>query len=88
MNINVDENSTNSTSLYLFWWMPVPNNVTFQFLPSIATVGPPNPVWKNASKWIEDTTGYQFFDLEPFTRYNLTVYVRVKGKSEVYAPAK
>lgn len=85
----MDENSTNSTSLYLYWWIPVPSNVTFQFLPSIAKAEP-NATWINVTRWIEDNTsmGYQFVNLEPYTRYNLTVYVKIKGQSTVYPPAK
>lgn len=84
--MGVDERSINSTSLFLFWWMPVPTNVTFEFLPSIA-VAEPGANWTNASEWIEDME-YQFNNLKPFTRYNLTVHVRLKGQNTVYPPAK
>lgn len=86
LNIGVDERSINATSLFLFWWMPIPNNVTFQFLPSIA-LAEPGATWVNASKWIEDTE-YQFNKLEPYTRYNLTVYVKVKGLPTIFPPAR
>ncbi|XP_023246072.1 sortilin-related receptor isoform X2 [Copidosoma floridanum] len=86
LNIGVDERSTNASSLFLFWWMPIPNNVTFEFLPSIA-LAEPGAKWTNASKWIEDTE-YQFTQLHPHTRYNLTVYVKVKGQPTVFPPAR
>lgn len=84
--MGVDERSVNATSLFLFWWMPVPTNVTFEFLPSIASVEP-GANWTNASEWIEEME-YQFNNLNPYTRYNLTVHVKLKGQSTVYPPAK
>ncbi|XP_012284613.1 sortilin-related receptor [Orussus abietinus] len=84
--MGVDERSINATSLFLFWWMPIPTNVTFEFLPSIAKAEP-EATWKNATDWIEDTE-YQFNDLEAYTRYNLTVYVRLKNQTTVFPPAK
>jgi hypothetical protein len=66
--------------------MPIPNNVTFEFLPSIA-LAEHNAKWTNASKWIEDTE-YQFNKLEPYTRYNMTVYVKLKGQPTIFPPAK
>lgn len=82
----MDERSTNESSVILFWWMPIPNNVTFEFMPSIA-LAEPGATWTNASKWIEDTE-YQFNGLDPYTRYNTTVYVKVKGQPTVFPPAK
>lgn len=84
--MGVDERAVNDTSLFLFWWMPIPSNVTFEFLPSIARVTS-NVQWINNTKWIEDTE-YQFNNLEPYTKYNLTVYVKVKGQNTVFPPAK
>ncbi|XP_076656222.1 sortilin-related receptor isoform X2 [Halictus rubicundus] len=84
--MGVDERSVSPTSLFLFWWMPVPSNVTFEFLPSIANVDPPAN-WTNSSKWIEEMT-YQFNGLKPYTHYKVTVYVRLKGQSTVFPPAK
>ncbi|CAK9806758.1 Sortilin-related receptor [Anthophora plagiata] len=84
--MGVDERTVNSTSFFLFWWMPVPTNVTFEFLPSIA-YAVPNANWTNATEWIEDME-YQFTNLKPFTKYNLTVHVRIKDQSTVYPPAK
>lgn len=85
--MGVDERSINDSSLFLFWWMPIPSNITFEFLPSIARAMVPAAKWTNATEWIEDTE-YQFNDLDPYTRYNLTVYVRLKGQSTVFPPAK
>ncbi|XP_031838991.2 sortilin-related receptor [Nomia melanderi] len=84
--MGIDERSTNATSLFLFWLIPVPANVTFEFLPSIAYADPPGN-WTNSTKWIEEMD-YQFNELKPYTRYNVTVYVRVKGQSTVFPPAK
>ncbi|XP_014221695.1 sortilin-related receptor-like [Trichogramma pretiosum] len=86
VSIGVDERSTNETSLFLYWWIPIPSNVTFQFMPSIS-YAEPDAKWTNASQWIEDT-GYHFLNLEPYTKYNLTVYVKIKGQSTVFPPAK
>ncbi|XP_063978327.1 sortilin-related receptor-like [Diachasmimorpha longicaudata] len=86
MVLGVDERSTNSTSLLLFWWMPIPTNITFEFLPSISKVETGSK-WGNASSWIEDTE-YRFNDLEPYTSYNFTLYVRLKGQSAVFPSFK
>ncbi|XP_058808716.1 sortilin-related receptor-like [Phymastichus coffea] len=86
LNIGVDERSTNESSIIVFWWMPIPTNVTFEFMPSIA-LAEAGATWTNASKWIEDTE-YQFNHLEPYTRYNTTVYVKVKGQPTIFPPAK
>ena len=84
--MNIDERATNSSSLSLHWWISQPNNVTFEFLPTIA-LAESNAVWTNASNWIQNTQ-YQFTDLKPYTRYNMTVYVRIKGTTVVFPPAK
>ncbi|XP_011882721.1 PREDICTED: sortilin-related receptor-like [Vollenhovia emeryi] len=84
--MGVDERSVNDSSFILYWWMPIPSNVTFEFLPSFARAAP-GAKWANVSEWIEDTE-YQFNNLEPYTKYNLTVYVKVKGQATVFPPAK
>ncbi|XP_053974316.1 sortilin-related receptor-like [Hylaeus volcanicus] len=84
--MGVDERSVNATGFILFWWIPVPANVTFEFLPSIS-LAEPGANWTNATKWIEDME-YQFNNLQPYTRYNVTVHVRLKGQSNVFPPAK
>lgn len=86
LRMGVDERSKNASSLFLFWWMPIPNNLTFQFLPSISKIET-NATWTNATNWIEDTE-YQFNDLQAYTNYNLTVYVKLKGQSTIFPPAK
>lgn len=86
MVMGMDERSPNATSLFLFWWMPIPTNITFEFLPSIA-LAKSDAKWTNATNWIEDTE-YQFNGLQPYTAYNLTVYVKLKGQSTVFPPYK
>ncbi|KAG8226274.1 hypothetical protein J437_LFUL004831 [Ladona fulva] len=77
--MGVDHRSINSTSLLLYWWIPIPRDIKFEYLPSIAE-GNSNK-WLNHSNWIEDPT-FRFLDLRPFTSYNMTVYVRVMVPSE------
>lgn len=86
LEMGVDERSMNATSFVFYWLMPVPNNITFEFLPSIA-YAIPGANWTNASNWVADME-YQFNNLKPYTRYNITVYVRIKGQSTVFPPAK
>ncbi|KAK0098602.1 hypothetical protein PV326_006350 [Microctonus aethiopoides] len=86
MVVGVDERSTNATSLFIFWWMAIPTNVTFEFLPSIAPIET-GAKWTNASSWTEHTE-YHFNHLQPYTSYNLTVYVRQKGHAEASPPLK
>ena len=83
--IGVNERMMNSTSFFIFWWIPVPTNLTFEYLPSIFIRG----VWRNNTEWHTNTTsnlGYQFGNLEPFTLYNVTVYVRIKGTNKEFVP--
>ncbi|XP_011301031.1 sortilin-related receptor [Fopius arisanus] len=86
MMLGVDERAANSTSLLFYWWMSIPTNITFEFLPSILKIVPGSK-WQNTSNWIEDTE-YRFNDLEPYTTYNLTVYVRLKGQTVDYPSPK
>lgn len=81
----MDERSVNSSSLLLYWWIPVPAGVKFQFLPSYAEVGP-GAVWTNQTEWVS-TLQTRIDGLKSFTMYNLTVYVRIKGGSTVFPPA-
>lgn len=53
-------------------------------MPSISKVE--SSKWENKS-WTEDME-YEFTGLEPFTKYNMTVYVRIKNNKTVYPPAK
>lgn len=65
--------------------MPVNGNQNqhFEYLPSISLANEDN--WANFSKWI-DNTQHRFEKLIPFTTYNVTVYVRVKGQDHVDPP--
>jgi sortilin-related receptor len=81
VTIEVNERTLNSTSFLIYWWVSEPANLTFEYLPSIFTEG----AWRNNTEWI-NSTEYQFNDLDPFTLYNVTVYVRIKGRTEVFEP--
>lgn len=83
--MGVDERGINSTSLLLYWWIPIPQNIRFEFMPSISKKS--SGIWKNHSSWIEHSE-FRFSSLEPFTEYNMTVYVRVKGAPRGSVPAK
>ncbi|XP_038113433.1 sortilin-related receptor [Culex quinquefasciatus] len=79
--IGVDERSLNSTSFVVFWWIPLPRDVSLEYLPSIYY----NGEWKNVSTWIEQTD-YRFTNLKPYTVYNVTTYVRVKNQTKITPP--
>ncbi|CAG9863395.1 unnamed protein product [Phyllotreta striolata] len=81
--MELDERYTNDTSLYLHWWIVHPNNVSFEFQPSIKKVGEES--WKNET-WTSHFF-YQFTNLQPFTKYNITVYVRTKDTDVVHPSA-
>lgn len=81
VSIGVNERMLNATSFLIYWWIAVPQNMTFEYLPSIYSHGD----WKNVTTWIEQTE-YRFTNLEPFTLYNVTVYVRIKGSTKVFVP--
>ncbi|KAJ8922708.1 hypothetical protein NQ315_007743 [Exocentrus adspersus] len=80
----VDERGTTDNSILLHWWKPVSSDVKLEFLPSISKVG--ENKWKNATEWTENLY-YKFTNLEPFTEYNMTVYVRLYNTSTVFPPA-
>jgi sortilin-related receptor len=69
-----------ATSFLIYWWIAVPQNMTFEYLPSIYNKG----AWKNIS-WTE-ASEYRFTNLEPYTPYNVTVYVRIKGTTKEFVP--
>lgn len=69
-----------ATSFLIYWWIAVPQNMTFEYLPSIYNKG----AWKNVS-WTE-ASEYRFTNLEPYTPYNVTVYVRIKGTTKEFVP--
>lgn len=81
VSIGVNERTLNTTSFLIYWWIAVPQNMTFEYLPSIYI----KDSWKNNTDWIE-TTEYRFNNLEPFTPYNVTIYVRVKNTKREFVP--
>lgn len=84
--MGVDDHGSNSSALHLYWWIRN-SSEPLEFLPSYAEVfNGKNVSWINTT-WI-DRYGYLFSNLKPYTVYNLTVYVRVKGQKQVYPPAK
>lgn len=83
--MGIDIRNTNYTSLLLYWaFSPLKPNVTLEFLPSISKAV--DGQWQNQT-WTQETR-YLFTDLEPYTKYNMTVFVREKGKSVVFPPAR
>lgn len=84
--MGVDDHGSNSSALHLYWW--IHNSSTpLEFRPSYAEVlNHRNSNWTNTT-WI-DRMEYLFSNLKPYTMYNLTVYVRVKGEKQVYPPVK
>ncbi|XP_046665505.1 sortilin-related receptor-like isoform X3 [Homalodisca vitripennis] len=86
LRFGIEDSSTNSTSLKLFWWLPVSTGVVFQFLPSYKVANSPHSQWVNTS-WISESM-YRFTGLRPYTLYNLTVYVKNTNTREIYPPAK
>lgn len=85
LQMSVDEHGINTTSLLLYWWLPIPQNITFEFRPSISKVTPGSKFMNFT--WIEYSE-FRFTNLEPYTEYNMTVYVRVKGSQKSFTPAK
>lgn len=81
--IGVEGLTLNQTSFLIYWWISIPHNLTFEYLPSIYK----SNIWYNNTEWIEGYD-YRFTGLKPFTLYNVTVYVRIKGTSKVFTPYK
>lgn len=89
LQMGVDERGINSSTLWLYWWLPSPNNQDRQmFLPSIALTNTTTPIWNNQT-WI-DHMYYTFTDLRPYTEYNLTVWVKLEAMKdeEAFMPVK
>uniref|UniRef100_S4NNK6 Sortilin-related receptor n=3 Tax=Pararge aegeria TaxID=116150 RepID=S4NNK6_9NEOP len=84
LSIGVDQSSINSTSFLISCWMAQQKMVLYTFLPSIAKVS--DGVWKNMT-WTTDSV-YRFTDLEPYTNYNVTVYIQDSKSNKTYASMK
>lgn len=81
VQIGVDERTLNASSFLIYWWIAVPQNLTFEYLPSIFS----NNSWRNNTDWTENTD-FRFVNLKPYTLYNVTVYVRIKGQNTIFPP--
>ncbi|CAG4953069.1 unnamed protein product [Colias eurytheme] len=81
LSIGVDQSSITATSFLISCWMAQQNTVMYNFLPSITKAGENN--WKNMT-WINDTV-YRFTNLEPYTNYNVTFYIRNSESNKTYA---
>ncbi|XP_066145381.1 sortilin-related receptor-like [Euwallacea fornicatus] len=85
MQMGIGIKDSNENSLLLYWaFAPLKSDVKLEFLPSISKTS--EGKWRNES-WIDETE-FKFKGLQPFTRYNMTVFVREKGKSTVFPPAR
>ncbi|XP_052741999.1 sortilin-related receptor isoform X1 [Bicyclus anynana] len=84
LGIGVDQSSINSTSFLISCWMAQQKMVLYSFLPSISKVS--DGVWKNMT-WTTDSV-YKFTNLEPFTNYNVTVYIQDSKSNKTYASMK
>ncbi|XP_072931091.1 uncharacterized protein RpS19a isoform X1 [Epargyreus clarus] len=84
LGIGVDQASINSTSFLISYWMAFQSFVVYNFLPSISKVS--DGKWKNMT-WTNDSV-YRFTNLEPFTNYNVTFYVRDSKSNETYQSMK
>ncbi|XP_050504155.1 sortilin-related receptor-like isoform X9 [Diabrotica virgifera virgifera] len=81
--MEVDERFTNASTIYINWWIVRPTGLELEYQPSIKKIGDEH--WRNES-WIGQPY-YQFTNLQPFTKYNMTVYVRIKNTHVVFPPA-
>lgn len=83
VSISLDERTLNSTSFLVHWWISVHKDIIFEYLPAIYMKG----TWHNHTEWIR-LTEHRFNHLEPYTLYNVTVYVRIKGTKREFVPYK
>ncbi|KAF5282013.1 hypothetical protein FQA39_LY00537 [Lamprigera yunnana] len=84
LNMGIDEKTINESSMLLYWWIALPHKARLEFLPSI---GIQNSGKFENQTWTENTE-FQFTNLKPFTKYNITVYVRLNDTNTVFPPAK
>lgn len=84
LQMGVDDRTKNESSMLLYWWLPIPDTDKLEYQPSISEIG--TGKWKNES-WTSQPD-YQFTNLKPYTKYNMTVYVRTVTSETVFAPAK
>ncbi|CAH1280545.1 unnamed protein product [Diabrotica balteata] len=82
-HMEVDERFTNASAIYVKWWIVRPVDLEVEYEPSIKKIGEEH--WRNES-WTSQPY-HQFTNLEPFTKYNMTVYVRIKNTHVVFPPA-
>ncbi|XP_050308262.1 sortilin-related receptor-like [Anthonomus grandis grandis] len=85
--MGVDTHGTDENRILVYWFVypltNAKNSANLEYLPSISLLRDnkfQNQTWTNA-------TDYQFLNLTPFTKYNITVYVRDKKTSEIFPPA-
>ncbi|CAH0560374.1 unnamed protein product [Brassicogethes aeneus] len=84
MQMGVNERGVSDSSLSIYWWIQRPSEIKLEFIPSISRVG--DDKWEN--KTATDDTEYEFTNLEPYTKYNITIYVKIKNSGTVFPPAK
>ncbi|XP_076274083.1 sortilin-related receptor-like [Rhynchophorus ferrugineus] len=80
--ITMDLKKSTSTSLAVTWNL-IQTEKELEFMPSISKVS--EKTWKNQS-WVRDSE-YIFEKLQPFTSYNITIFVREVSSKVVFPPA-
>ncbi|CAH2041323.1 unnamed protein product, partial [Iphiclides podalirius] len=84
LSIGVDQSSINSTSFLISCWMAQQKMVLYSFLPSISKIS--DGIWHNMT-WTSDSV-YRFTNLEPFTNYNVTFYIKDSKSNKTYPSMK
>lgn len=82
--MGVNERGVTDSSLAIYWWIQSPADMKLEFIPSISRVGSNDWVNKTAT----DGSEFEFTNLEAFTKYNVTVYVKIQNSPTVFPPAK